>query len=114
MELKQLQQLIQTFCSERDWDQFHDPKELAIGLSTEANELLSLFRFIKKEDLHDILNKKRNEVEDELMDVLFFVLRFASLYNIDIPHAFQSKMQQNQIKYPIALVKGKNKKYNEY
>ena len=114
MELQQLQQIVQTFCQERDWDQFHDPKELAIGLSTEANELLSLFRFITKEDLNEVLNKKRSEVEDELMDVLFFILRFASLYEIDIPLAFQSKMKQNTIKYPVELVKGKNKKYNEY
>lgn len=114
MELHDLQQTIQTFCQERDWDQFHDPKELAIGLSTEANELLSLFRFITKDELNDVIQNKRNKVEDELMDVLFFVLRFASLYNIDIPKAFQTKMEQNAIKYPVDLVKGKNKKYNEY
>lgn len=114
MELNNLQEMIRIFCQERDWDQFHDPKELAIGLSTEANELLSLFRFISKDELNNVLSQKKDEVADELMDVLFFVLRFASLYDIDIPTAFQTKMEQNTLKYPVELVKGKNKKYNEY
>lgn len=114
MNTNQAQTLIKEFCQNRDWDQFHDPKELAIGMSTEANELLSLFRFLDKKQTLVALNEKKELIEDELMDVLFFVLRFAQLYHVDIDEAFQRKMALNDIKYPVSLVKGKNKKYNEY
>lgn len=114
MKLEKMQQMIQEFCTEREWDQYHDAKELAIGLSTEANELLALFRFIQPNQLMDVLNNKKEEIEDELMDVLFFVLRFASMHDINIEQAFESKMIKNKMKYPVELVKGKNKKYNEY
>jgi NTP pyrophosphatase (non-canonical NTP hydrolase) len=114
MNTNQAQALIKEFCQNRDWDQFHDPKELAIGMSTEANELLSLFRFLDKDQTLTALNEKKELIEDELMDVLFFVLRFAQLYNVDIDEAFKRKMALNDSKYPVSLVKGKNKKYDEY
>ncbi len=114
MNTNQAQLLIKEFCQNRDWDQFHDPKELAIGMSTEANELLSIFRFLDKEQMLLALNEKKELIEDELMDVLFFVLRFAQLYNVDIDQAFKRKMALNDTKYPVSIVKGKNKKYNEY
>ncbi len=114
MNTNQAQTVIKEFCQNRDWDQFHDPKELAIGMSTEANELLSLFRFLDKDQTLTALSEKKELIEDELMDVLFFVLRFAQLYNVDIDEAFQRKMALNDTKYPASIVKGKNKKYNEY
>ncbi|NLA78021.1 MAG: nucleotide pyrophosphohydrolase [Erysipelothrix sp.] len=114
MEIAQLQQIIAKFCQLRDWDQFHNPKDLAIGLSTEANELLEIFRFVKEADLLDTLEHKREAIEDELMDALFFILRFTQLYHIDIEHAFIRKMEKNNLRYPVEVVKGKNKKYNEY
>ncbi len=114
MNTKQAQALIKEFCKQRDWDQFHDPKELAIGMSTEANELLSLFRFLDKQQTLEALTNKRELIEDELMDVLFFVLRFAQRYDVNIEEAFMRKMASNDEKYPVDLVKGKNKKYNEY
>ena len=103
--------IIDEFCSERDWDQYHSPKELAIGLSTEANELLALFRFQSDEQIMDMFKNQREVIEDEIVDSLFFVLRFASLYDVDLLAALERKMVRNRLKYPIELAKGKNIKY---
>ena len=106
---------VKEFCEERDWDQFHTPKELAIGISTESAELLDLFRFKSEEEVQKIINStKREEVEDELADILFFLLRFAKTNEIDLSEAIVKKINKNKEKYPIDKVKGNNKKYNEY
>lgn len=113
--IEQLKQIVKEFNEERDWGQFHDPKELAIILSTESNELLSIFRFKNSEQMKEILDSdKRVEVEDELADILNGLLRFAQMYDIDLCTAFAKKMEQNRKKYPVQLCKGKNKKYSEY
>lgn len=107
--------LVKEFCAEREWDQFHGPKDLAIGISTEANELLELFRFKSDAEIINKLTetKYRENVEDEIADVLFFVLRFAELNHIDLVGALKNKISKNASKYPVALAKGSNKKYNE-
>ena len=110
-----LKKKVQEFCSARDWDQFHNPKELAIGISTEANELLQIFRFKSEEDMKKLMkSEKKIEVEEELADVLYFVLRFAQMNNIDLSTAIESKIEKNNQKYPLEKAKGCNKKYNEY
>jgi NTP pyrophosphatase (non-canonical NTP hydrolase) len=114
MEMNELIETIRIFCEERDWDQYHNPKDLAIGISTEAAELLDLFRFKNNEEIQETINNKREHIEDELADVLFFVLRFAQMNNIDLKKALGNKMAKNAEKYPVDLVKGNNKKYNEY
>ena len=112
----ELKQLVQTFCEERDWDQFHDAKELAIGISTEAGELLEHFRFKSRDQINELFKdeKKRLEISEELSDVLYFVLRFAQMYNIDLTSNLHLKNEKNARKYPISKVKGCNKKYTEY
>lgn len=113
--MKVLEEKIQKFCEERDWDQFHNPKDLAIGISTEANELLDIFRFQSETDIERIFadEKKREHVEDELADTLFFVLRFAQMNGIDLGGALDRKMKKNAAKYPVEKIKGKNLKYTE-
>lgn len=107
---------IRDFCEERDWDQFHNPKDLAIGISTEAGELLDLFRFRSEKDVETILStpEKRKKVEEELADITFFVFRFAQMNDLDIENILDSKLRKNAEKYPVERVKGKNLKYNEY
>lgn len=106
---------VQRFCDERDWSQFHSPKELAIGISTEANELLALFRFKTEDQIEEMLHgEKRVEIEDELSDTLFFILRFAQMNGIDLDEALRRKVAKNEDRYPAALVRGKNGKYDEY
>ena len=113
--IEKLKNIVKTFCEERDWDQFHNPKELAIGISTEANELLQMFRFKNEDQMNILMNSmKREEVEEEIADVLYFVLRFAQMNNIDLSSALINKIDKNDNKYPLEKVKGSNKKYNEY
>lgn len=114
-QLQELQQLIRQFCEERDWNQFHTPKDLAIGISTEAAELLDIFRFKSEIQIQQLLEQpaSRKEIEHELADVFFFVLRFADRNGVDLQQALQTKMQLNSEKYPVATSRGSNKKYNE-
>ena len=115
MTIENLKNEVKKFCEDRDWDQFHNPKELAIGISTEANELLQIFRFKSEEDMKSLMNsEKKTEVEEELADVLYFVLRFAQMNNIDLSNAVENKIDKNNQKYPLEKAKGCNKKYNEY
>jgi Predicted pyrophosphatase len=111
----ELTELVKCFCEERDWDQFHNPKDLAIGISTEANELLDIFRFKSEEDMRQIFSDmdKREHVEEEIADVLFFVLRFAQMNQIDLSDALQKKIEKNAMKYTVESSKGNNRKYNE-
>lgn len=113
--IEALKKITQQFCEERNWDQFHNPKDLAIGASTEANELLELFRFVSEKEVLEKMQQAdfKEKVEQELSDVFFFVLRFAQLNKIDLTTAFKNKMNRNAEKYPVEKAKGSNKKYNE-
>ncbi|MES2856313.1 MAG: nucleotide pyrophosphohydrolase [Bdellovibrionota bacterium] len=83
-QLESMAERVRTFCAERDWDQFHGPKDLAIGLVTEASELLEIFRFQSETESQAMFanESKRTAIEDELADVLFFVLRFSQMHKI--------------------------------
>ncbi len=113
--IRQLKQTVKEYCEERDWDQYHNPKDLAIGVITEAAELLEHFRFKSEKEMDKMLadQKKKGEISDEMSDVLMFIIRFAQKYDIDIAESFQRKMDQNTKKYPIDKAKGSNKKYDE-
>ena len=113
--ISNLEKLVKEFCEERDWDQFHNPKDLSIGISTEANELLELFRFKSRKDIEHIMNNvnEKEKVENELADIMFFILRFTQMNNIDLEHILIRKIKINNEKYPKDLSKGSNKKYNE-
>jgi NTP pyrophosphatase (non-canonical NTP hydrolase) len=113
--IKELKQKIKDFCDKRDWDQFHNAKELAIALSIEASELLEIFRWKNPEEVKELFNnaKKKEDIEDEMADVLYFLIRMAQIYDIDLSEALDKKMEKNDKKYPVEKFKGSNKKYNE-
>jgi len=113
-QLETLQKLISDFSEERDWTQFHSLKDLTIGLSTESNELLQLFRFKTNEECDAYYKAQPLKVQEELADVFYYLLRISDLYHIDLEEALKKKMIQNEVKYPSQKVKGKNLKYNEY
>lgn len=114
-QIEELSALVDEFCDERDWKQFHNIKDLAIGLSIEASELLQIFLWKDSNEIDAILGNpgKREDIEDEIADVLFFLLRIAHLNNIDLQAALKKKIIKNEQKYPVSLFKGSNKKYNE-
>jgi NTP pyrophosphatase (non-canonical NTP hydrolase) len=106
---------IKKYCAERDWDQYHTAKELAINISIESAELLELFRFKSPENIQHMFEspESKNRIGDELSDVLFAVFRFAQLYDIDLTSEFDRKMIENKQKYPVDKARGSNKKYDE-
>lgn len=101
---------IKKFCSERDWEQFHDGKNLALSLVLESSEVLELFQWTKNNDINP---DKKNELPDELADVLYWLIKISEKYNIDLFKALKEKMQKNCKKYPIEKAKGKSKKYTD-
>jgi len=113
--IAQLKESVKHFCEERDWDQYHNAKDLAIGIITESSELLEHFRFKSEEDVNEFLNINSNkeEISEEISDILFFILRFAQKYQIDISNKFYQKLDKNSLNYPIDKTKGLNKKYTE-
>lgn len=113
--LEDLKYLVKEFCEIRNWSQYHNPKDLAIGISTEANELLEIFRFKPVDEIEQIFkdSHKKTKIENEVADVFFFILRFAQMNNIDLETSLKRKVKINKEKYPADLFKGSNKKYNE-
>lgn len=116
INVKLLKEKVKDFCEERDWDQYHNAKDLAIGIITEASELLEHFRFKSESKVDDLFKnkQKKEEISEELADVFFFVLRLAEKYQIDLSDELQKKLEKNTVKYPIENAKGSNKKYTEY
>lgn len=114
-KLEQMTQIVQKFCEERDWDQFHTPKELAIGLVTESSELLDEFRFLSEDQVTNKLSnpKGRKAIEDEVADVLFFLLRFSQMNGISLSEVLAAKIEKNAGKYPLEKAKSNNQKYDE-
>ena len=109
-----LKQLIE-FRRERDWEQFHNPKDIAISLSIEAAELLEWFQWRNKTEIKQMLETdKREDLEDEIADVAVYLSYLCHDLNIDIEQAIQRKMHKNAAKYPVDKVKGRADKYNEY
>jgi NTP pyrophosphatase (non-canonical NTP hydrolase) len=100
--LSDVKTMVQKFCEERDWDPYHSPKDLAIGLVTEASELLEIFRFVRERELKPLLEDpaQRERMADELADSLYFILRFAQLYHFDLSDCMDRKMVKNALKYP--------------
>ncbi len=106
-DIEELQQGIVQFTEERDWDQFHNPKDLAIALSVEAGELLECFLWKKPEEA------KIEKVKEELADVFNYAILIASKYNLNIKQIVLDKLARNAEKYPVEKAKGNAKKYNE-
>ncbi|MEM3593038.1 MAG: nucleotide pyrophosphohydrolase [Candidatus Micrarchaeia archaeon] len=111
----ELEEEIKHFCEERDWDKFHGAKDLAIGISTEAAELLEHFRFKSETEVEEMFKnkEKRDEIAEEMADVLYFLLRLSQKYDIDVAYELKKKLEKNRKRYPVEKAKGSNKKYTE-
>ena len=113
--VEELQALVRKFRDERDWEQFHDPKNLAEDLIIEAGELLEQFLWKDKERVaKDLANPEMKEaVEEELVDVLHCVLLLAIATDTDLSSALQKKMLKNALKYPVEKARGRFEKYTK-
>lgn len=103
------------FAQERDWEQFHAPKNLSMALAAEAGELMEHFLWATSEDSRKVMNdpKKREEIEEELSDVIIYALEFANMTGVDVAAAIERKMAANAVKYPVEKAKGRSVKYDE-
>ncbi|MEJ2360014.1 MAG: nucleotide pyrophosphohydrolase [Gammaproteobacteria bacterium] len=112
--LEDLQQRLLQFARERDWEQFHAPKNLAMALAVEAGELMEHFQWLSEEQSEALSDDKRREVAYELADVLIFSLRLADRLGVNLPQVIEEKIRINEQKYPAAKVRGSARKYTEY
>lgn len=106
-EIVELQNRIAQFSKERDWDQFHDGKNLAVALSIESSELLEAFLWKNADEVNV------EKIKEELADVLNYALQIASKYNLDVKQIVLDKLKKNGEKYPVEKARGNAKKYTE-
>ena len=111
--LARLSVQLAAFADERDWNQFHNPKNLAMALAGEAGELLEHFQWLSFEQAANLTNETREEVALECADVLLFLLRLADKLDINLVKAAEKKLKLNAKKYPVAKSRGKATKYNK-
>jgi NTP pyrophosphatase (non-canonical NTP hydrolase) len=109
-----LRDKLRKFVAERDWDQFHSPKNLAAALSVEASELLEHFQWLTEAESKKLPPEKLEAVRDEMADVLVYLVRLADKLDVDLLAAVEVKMAKNAAKYPADKVRGSMKKYSEY
>ena len=116
MTLTELQDTLRDFASERDWEQFHTPKNLAMALSGEVGELTELFQWLTPQESEAIMSDPRRaeHVREELADVFGYLLRLADVFGIDLEQALIDKVRSNAAKYPVEKARGNAAKYTEF
>lgn len=109
--MKAIAEKLAKFAQERDWGQFHTPRNLAISISVEAAEVLEKFQW-KQDD--KVTAEEKEELKDELADVFIYTLQLAKKLDINLEDAVNNKIDKNAKKYPVEKAKGKSTKYNKY
>lgn len=113
-DLHELTQKLLAFRAARDWEQFHNPKDQILSLCLEAAEVLELTQWRQGDALQQHLREKKNDLADELSDVLGWVLLIAHDQGIDLRAAFEAKLVKNEAKYPVDRSRGRAEKYTAY
>ena len=113
--LAEIKSRVLAFAHERDWEQFHTPKNLSMALAAEAGELMEHFLWVTPEASRTIVQDPamRRKIEEELADVVIYALEFANMTGIDVAAAIEAKMAANAAKYPVEKAKGRSAKYTE-
>lgn len=114
MELKDIAAKIRAFRDERDWGQFHNPKDMAIAISIESSELLEHFLWQNPEQVESRIESRKAEIESEIADIGIYLTELADNLGIDLLAAMEKKIAINAEKYPAHQVRGSSKKYSEY
>ena len=112
--LTELRDRLRAFVRERDWDQFHSPKNLAMAMIVEAAELVEHFQWLTEAESKDISPEKLEQVSHEIADTFVYLLRMSDVLGIDLIDAANAKITLNAQKYPADKVRGSNAKYTEY
>jgi len=115
MNVEQIQKQLRAFAQERDWEQFHTPKNLASALAVETSELLEIFQWLNDAQAISIKDDvaRMSKVEEEMADVTLYLLRLADVLSVDLQKAVDRKLSLNADKYPVDKARGNAKKYNE-
>ncbi|MFN3479992.1 MAG: nucleotide pyrophosphohydrolase [Thermodesulfovibrionales bacterium] len=109
-----LRSRLKTFATERDWEKFHSPKNLAMALSVEVSEIVELFQWLTEEESYNLPQERFQRLKEEIGDVMIYLTKLADKFGIDPVEAAKEKVEINEKKYPADMVRGKAKKYNEY
>ena len=104
---------IKYFRDERDWLQFHDPKNMAVSIVLEASELLEHFQWKTKAEVKEYIQSNRESVQEEIADISMYLFELADNLGIDLLEAMEKKLKKNADKYPVVKAKGSHKKYNQ-
>lgn len=113
-ELEQIKLQLRQFANDRDWDQFHSPKNLSMALIAEAAELVEHFQWLTEEQSKALKPAQLEQVKEELADIQIYLIRLADKLNVDLIKAVSEKIESNAKKYPSDKVRGSSKKYTEY
>jgi dCTP diphosphatase len=113
-ELKKIAETLENFAVNRDWNQFHSPKNLSMALSVEVAELVEEFQWLTEDQSKCLSADKISKVKDELGDVFIYLVRLSSILGIDLISAANDKILLNEKKYPIEKAKGNAKKYTDF
>ena len=113
-DIQELIEKVIKFRDDRDWKQFHTPKDLAINVSLEASEVLEHFLWKNKKEIKEHIENHKSDIADELADVFVTILLMSHDLKVDIKDAVLNKLKQNEKKYPISRAKGKHLKYTAY
>jgi NTP pyrophosphatase (non-canonical NTP hydrolase) len=111
--LQELTERLRAFAAERDWEQFHSPKNLASALTVEAAELLEHFQWLNEAQSASLSDEQRHAVALEMADVLLYLLRLADRLGVDLPAAARAKLELNARKYPVDKSRGRSTKYTD-
>ena len=112
--MKNLLEIIRAFNRERDWEQFHSPKNLCMALSVEVAEVVEHFQWLNQRQSSSLEPSKKAEIKDEIGDILIYLVNLADKLGIDPVQAALDKIEKNRKKYPVELSKGNAAKYKEY
>ncbi|MGB7402322.1 MAG: nucleotide pyrophosphohydrolase [Arcobacter sp.] len=113
MDMDKIKEVILKFSNERDWDKFHNPKNLAMALSVETSELVEIFQWLNEDQSLNLDKSKKEHLEEEIADIAVYLLRICYSHNIDLEKAIISKMKKNEIKYPLYNKKGEKIDYGK-
>ena len=114
LDLETIKEKLRKFSQDRDWDQYHSPKNLAMAMSVEVAELLEIFQWSNDGGMEKIEDKEtKKQIEEEIADIFNYLVKFVDLMDLDLEELSLEKIKKNDMKYPVNKFKGKSDKYNK-
>ena len=113
-DLSRFAEELEKFASEREWERFHTPKNVAMALAVESSELLEIFQWLTPAESQNLDSEQYARVAEEIGDVANYLIRLCDLLNLDLLDCARRKIEINRAKYPVAKVRGSAKKYSDY